>query len=73
MNIPHMHRIHVNLSSDDDMAYASALNVDRTTLPICFEFQAIGLISEAWFCRSLSVHATMNTIAELAIVALKQS
>lgn len=38
---PHMHLSQLSLSSDDDMPNASALSVERTTLPICFELHAI--------------------------------
>ena len=58
-----MHLIHVkyvNLSSEEFMEYASALKVDRTTLPICLEFQATGLTSDVRFSPRLFRHATMN-------------
>ena len=59
--IAHMHLNQVNLSSDDDIAYASALKVDRTTLLICFECHAIGDMSEILFSLSSLVHAAMKT------------
>ena len=55
-----MLRIQVNLSKELDIAYASALRVDRTTLPICFECQTIGENSVVSFDASFGEHAMMN-------------
>ena len=57
---PHMHLIHVNLSRELDMAYASALSVDRTTLPICLVCHTIGEKSVVSFWDSFGVHAIMK-------------
>ena len=57
---PHILRIQVNLSSELDMAYASALSVERTTLPICFECQTIGENSVVSLDASFGEHAMMN-------------
>ena len=57
---PHRHLIQLSLSNELDIAYASALNVDLTTLPICLEFQATGEKSVDSFCANLLVHAIMN-------------
>ena len=37
----HMQRIQVSLSKELDIAHASALKVDLTTLPICFKFHTM--------------------------------
>ena len=58
---PHIHRSQFSLSSEDDMAYASALKVDRTTRPICFELHAIGEKVDGLFSANSGVHAIMKT------------
>ena len=57
---PHMHLIQVNLSSELDIAYASALKVDLTTRPICLVCQTMGEKSVVSFFASWGVHAMMN-------------
>ena len=57
---PTYKRIHVNLSRELDIAYASALSVERTTLPICLECQTMGENSVVSLFPSLGVHAMMN-------------
>ena len=42
------------------MEYASALRVDLTTLPICFECHTIGENSEVSFTDSFGVQAIIN-------------
>ena len=58
---PHIHLSQLSLSNDDDMAYASALRVDRTTLPICFELHAMGEKVDGLFSANSGEHAIMNT------------
>lgn len=57
---PHMQRTHVSLSNDDDIAYASALSVDLTTLPICFVCHTMGEKSVTSFCESFLVQVIMK-------------
>ena len=61
LTIAHMHLTQVSLSRDEDIAYASALSVERTTLLICLECHEIGDISDIWLVASSLVHAAMNT------------
>ena len=58
---PHIHLIHVSLSSEEDMAYAGALRVERTTLPICLECQTIGENSVVPFLAIFGVQAIMKS------------
>lgn len=58
---PHKHLSQDNLSSEELIAYASALRVDLTTLPICFEFHDTGLMSDDLFSASSGVQATMKS------------
>ena len=55
-----MHLIHVNLSSELDIAYASALKVERTTLPICLVCHATGEKSVVSLFASFRVHAMIK-------------
>ena len=57
---PHMLRIQVSLSSELDIAYASALSVERTTLPICFECQTMGENSVVSLDASFGEYAMIN-------------
>ena len=56
-----MQWIQVSLSNELDIAYASALSVDLTTLAICFEPQAIGENYDTSFLPNLSVVAIMKS------------
>ena len=57
---PHIHLIQVNLSREVDMAYASALKVERTTLPTYFECHTMGENSVVSFTASLGEQDMMN-------------
>ena len=51
----------VSLSNEVDMEYASALNVDLTTLPICLDCQAMGENSDVSFCAIFGEHDMMKS------------
>ena len=64
---PHIHLIQVSLSREVDMAYASALKVERTNLPIC---QTIGENSVVSFQANTPL---WTNLAELQAALQKQN
>ena len=57
---PHRSRSQLSLSTLRDMEYASADNVERTTLAIFFEDQLKGLIAACWFWSKALVVAQIK-------------